>query len=424
MAHMIPMRNIILTFLILALLGGCALQPQQRKAAANDQDPAQALYESGRSALLARDYERAIAAFRRLEALYPQHDTVPQARMELAYGLYKRGDTLSAVAVAERFIRDYPRHPNVDYLYYLRGLAAYEQSLAFLEHQAELEEPAMPPLAQLAIQYFDTLIERFPTSKYREDARARLGHLQDALARLEIHWAKRALARGDYATAALHARAVMEKYPQSSHYREATALLSMTDRALDQTPQLITPVTPSAPGDVAVPVATPAPGTSVAQTAKVPAIAAAEQTNAVPDAGAAEVDAASNTDTVSPDTETVTRGSDENRSESRATGPRQEDWLLRQPANAYTLQLLATANRRALLDFVRRHGLQNQAAYVTGRRNGRPWYTLVYGVYPDRTAALGALAGLPAAVRAQHPWPRRLGSVQALAITQNASVGP
>ncbi len=378
----------------MGLLSGCAL-PSKRAGSAGDEDPARTLYESGRTALLAQDYDRAIDLFRRLEILHPGHALIPQARMELAYSYYKSGDTLSAMAAAERFIRDYPRHPSVDYLYYLRGLAAYEQSIAFLNQQAEGETPATPPLIQLAVQYFDVLIERFPTSKYGEDARTRLAHLQDALARLEIHQAKRALARGEYATAALHARAVTEKYPQSGHSREAEALLGMAGRALEQEPRmkarLITPA-----GETGAPPKTAASSTDAAQDPAMQAAGNADDTPAGEE---------SQTASASPRSDALAAAED--------FGRRGAAWLSRQPPHLFTLQLLATANRDALLAFVSRHKLQAQAAYLTERRNDRPWYTLLYGLYPDRRAAVKAAAALPPAVRKLKPWPRRVGVLQA-----------
>ncbi len=380
----------------MGLLAGCAL-PSKRAASGGDEDPARTLYEAGRTALLAQDYDQAIGQFQRLLILHPDHALIPQARMELAYSYYKSGDTLSAMAAAERFIRDYPRHPSVDYLYYLRGLAAYEQSIAFLNQQAEGETSAMPPLIQLAVQYFEVLIERFPTSKYGEDARTRLAHLQDALARLEIHQAKRALARGDYATAALHARAVTEKYPQSGHSREAEALLVMAGRALEQEPQskarLITPG-----GETGAPSETAASSTGTAQD---PAMQAARNAGDIPAREARQAAP----DTPGSDSDPLAAAED--------FGRRGAAWLSRQPPHLYTLQLLATANRDALLAFVSRHKLHAQAAYLSERRNDRPWYTLLYGLYPDRRAAVKAAAALPRAVRELKPWPRRVGVLQA-----------
>ncbi len=388
----------------LLLLAACAGGPQGRKAAAGE-DPARGLYETGRAAVLNHDYAGAIAAFRRMTALYPGHSLTPQARMELAYSYFKTGATFSAIAEAEGFINDYPRHATLDYLYYLRGLAAYEHSMAFLDQQTRLKTNAMPPLAQLTLQYFTALLERFPDSKYSEDAQARLAHLQEAVARLEVQRAKQALAKGDYASATLLAKAVMEKYPLTPYSREAAALVSMSGRVLEQTAAgTVAPATAAAAKAAephaqtqAAPMAAPPP-------ARPPATAA------VPGA-----DAESAAHKSTPPAPVIpARPQKDTPATTGDKASRREDWLLSQEGSAYTLQLLGTGRLHALQQFIRHHGLEDKAAYFAMKRDGHPWYTLVYGVYPDRKTAQAAAATLPEKVRALRPWPRRLAVIQDL----------
>ncbi len=396
-ADMTPsIKTIILTSLMLLLLASCATSRQPATPAG--EEPGKQLYDSGRAALLKRNYAQAIDRFRTLAALHPDSTFTRQARMELAYSYYKSGDALSAIAAAERFIRDYPHHPTVDYLYYLRGLAAYDQSIAFLEQQAEAENPASPPLAQLALQYFNNLIEHFPASKYSEDASARLTHLQSGLVRLEILRAKRALARGDYAIAALHARAIMEKYPDSAHTREAVALADMARRALQ--PAAVAAAVPAPLGDAGGADSTPPTADD-----QPPAHGGITAQAAMP-----------NKEEPGAEASPIERTSD--------NGPHKENWLMAQTPTAFTLQLLGTSKRQALLAFMGRHELQGQAAYFTSEHAGQPWYTLVYGIYQDRASAQAALATLPSALRSLHPWIRSLSSIQASIRATQAATGP
>ncbi|HNJ74068.1 MAG TPA: SPOR domain-containing protein, partial [Pseudomonadales bacterium] len=50
--------------------------------------------------------------------------------------------------------------------------------------------------------------------------------------------------------------------------------------------------------------------------------------------------------------------------------------------------------------------------YYETRRDGKPWFTVVKGVYADRAAAVAARDKLPAKVRAQQPWPRSVRDIQ------------
>lgn len=92
-------------------------------------------------------------------------------------------------------------------------------------------------------------------------------------------------------------------------------------------------------------------------------------------------------------------------------GLRGADWLKRQDPNHFTLQLVASGREQAIVDFARRHGVMDEAAYFRGLRNGKDWYSLVYGAYPDRATADTAAKALPAGIKSR-PWIRTFGSIQ------------
>jgi outer membrane protein assembly factor BamD len=45
----------------------------------------------------------------------------------VAYAYWKNGERASAIAAADRFIKLYPNHSNVDYAYYLKGLVNFNE---------------------------------------------------------------------------------------------------------------------------------------------------------------------------------------------------------------------------------------------------------------------------------------------------------
>jgi DamX protein len=97
--------------------------------------------------------------------------------------------------------------------------------------------------------------------------------------------------------------------------------------------------------------------------------------------------------------------------------------LLQQNSSAYTLQLIGLQEQEAVERFVRTHGLQGSCAYFRSLRNGRPWFSVVYGIYPDREGAVAGRSKLPAALRGTGVWPRSLASVQQ-AIQENRKPNP
>ena len=88
------------------------------------------------------------------------------------------------------------------------------------------------------------------------------------------------------------------------------------------------------------------------------------------------------------------------------------DWLkTRKPGN-YTLHLVGARDRAAIEKFIRTHRLARPYAVFSRDLDGRPWYSLVAGDYPNRDAAVAARARLPAAVQTAGVWPRTFASIQ------------
>ncbi len=88
------------------------------------------------------------------------------------------------------------------------------------------------------------------------------------------------------------------------------------------------------------------------------------------------------------------------------------EWLLKQPTNGHVLQLFGVRERGAAQRFVAHHGIAERSVLLSSTLNGKPWYLVTYGYFPNRTAALAAAATLPAPLRATHPWARSIGSLR------------
>ena len=155
------------------------------------------LYAEAKEELQAGGYEKAIKYYEKLESRYPFGKFAQQAQMDIAYAYYRQNDQAQCLAAVERFIRLHPNHPNVDYMYYLRGLANFNDKKAlfdFISRQDPTERD--PKAARAAFEAFKQLIERFPDSQYAEDSRDRLKYLVEAMAQYEVHVASYYLTRG------------------------------------------------------------------------------------------------------------------------------------------------------------------------------------------------------------------------------------
>src|SRR4030095_15700529 len=113
-----------------ALIAACSLLPPN-----NDETKgwsAQKLYAEAKDNLNDGNYEKAIKYYEKLEARYPYGRYAQQAQLEIAYAYYKNTEPAQAVTAAERFIKLQQNHPNVDYAYYLKGLANFNGDLGWL----------------------------------------------------------------------------------------------------------------------------------------------------------------------------------------------------------------------------------------------------------------------------------------------------
>jgi DamX protein len=96
------------------------------------------------------------------------------------------------------------------------------------------------------------------------------------------------------------------------------------------------------------------------------------------------------------------------------TLPHRETWLLQQPGQSFSLQLLGSRSEKSVTEFIDQHKLDpEQSAFYRGIYKDAEWYVLMYGIFPSREAALQARNELPQKVRDNKPWPRSLESVHA-----------
>ena len=99
---------------------------------------------------------------------------------------------------------------------------------------------------------------------------------------------------------------------------------------------------------------------------------------------------------------------------SAAQKIQREKWLLSQDGTTYTIQIVGVSSEKSLLDFIKRNGMlkQDEIAYYESTFRGKPWFQLLYGIYPDKQAAGLAAHKLPENIRQAGPWIRKIATVQ------------
>jgi outer membrane protein assembly factor BamD len=216
--------------ILLVLASGCA---------SLDDDPtkgwsAQRLYTEGKTALANSEYNSAIQYFEKLEARYPYGPYAEQAMIETAYAYFKSDEMASAIAAANRFIRTHPTHPHVDYAYYLKGLASFDEERSTIEKWFGAGDASMrdPKALRDAYDAFKEVATRFPGSKYAADSRKRLSYLTNAMAMSDVHAARYYYSRGAYVAAVNRTKSVIENFQRTPAVEDALGIQALAYRDL------------------------------------------------------------------------------------------------------------------------------------------------------------------------------------------------
>lgn len=197
--------------------------------------PVEALYAESKRLLNKGDYSLAQKYYTRLVARFPYGPYSEQAQLELAYAEYKTGHHEDATSSIDRFIRTYPRHPNIDYAYYLKALINFDRDVTILTRVARLDISARDLTAPTqSFNDFNEVLRRYPNSRYAPDSRQRMVYLRNQLARSDTSVGLYYLSRGAYLAAANRGKYALENYPQSEFDGDAVALMASAYAALGE----------------------------------------------------------------------------------------------------------------------------------------------------------------------------------------------
>jgi len=194
---------------------------------------AKQLYDESQRALHKEEYNSAVKRLEAIETMYPFSDYTERSQMDLIYAYYKNEDYPAAAATAERFIQLYPRAKNVDYAYYMRGLANFQQTRGVFAKVLPLDESWRDPGTQTqAYSDFSIFIQKFPDSKYKANALQRMIYLRNMFAQHELNIAQLYFKRKMYVAAIERASYLVKNYPQAPSVQKALVIMYEANTAL------------------------------------------------------------------------------------------------------------------------------------------------------------------------------------------------
>ena len=211
------------TVVCLILLSSCASVDEDKTKDWTEEQ----LYYAGKSDMDSKFYDRAILTYEKLNIRYPFGIYSLQAKIDIAYVYWKKGDEVKALAACERFLREHPDHLNVDYVYYLKALIFFNDDPGLKGLVSNKDLTVLDPeRIKEAFFTLKDLVTRFPGSKYAPDSILRMRYLMNVLALHELNIADHYYRVGAYVGAVNRAKFVLSEYPESAHTFEALAMMS------------------------------------------------------------------------------------------------------------------------------------------------------------------------------------------------------
>ncbi|MBF0110347.1 MAG: outer membrane protein assembly factor BamD [Magnetococcales bacterium] len=155
------------------MIPGCSSTPDEVK----EKLSAEQLYRDGVNAVKKGSFGLATDKFQDVDRQHPFSSLATPAQLNLIYAHYRKENYEEAVSAAERFIRLHPRHKNVAYAYYMRGLSFYQRiSDAYRDQQRSRD----------ALVAFREVVSRFPNSDYAWEAKRMINVCKDRMAEQEM----------------------------------------------------------------------------------------------------------------------------------------------------------------------------------------------------------------------------------------------
>ena len=227
------MKKLLFIVAVLLALIGCTREDMGPCYAFSRKTSAE-LFNTGEKALAEGSYAEAVKNFEALNVAYPFGPHAQQAELDTIYAYYKSGDTASAIAAADRYIRLYSRGPHLDYAYYIRGIVCFDFGLSWLQKLAGIN-PAARDVSTLRQSFtsFATLVQTFPHSSYAPDALIRMRYIRNLMAQREIAIAEFYMKRHAYVAAANRASYVVQHFQGSPQVIKGLVIMVQAYRALD-----------------------------------------------------------------------------------------------------------------------------------------------------------------------------------------------
>jgi outer membrane protein assembly factor BamD len=185
--------------------------------------PADKLYNQGLSRLEDRDFDGATKRFEDLDKTYSYSEWSRKGLLMTAYANYEGQKYEEAITASRKYLQRHPASKDAAYAQYILAMSNYKQ-IPDVTRDQERSEKALVALQEL--------VQKYPTSEYVADAKAKIQITRDQLAGKEMTIGRYYLEKRNYPAAINRFRDVVSKYQTTRHVEEALERLTEAYMAL------------------------------------------------------------------------------------------------------------------------------------------------------------------------------------------------
>tara|TARA_B100000242_G_scaffold290510_1_gene262032 strand:+ start:1030 stop:1857 length:828 start_codon:yes stop_codon:yes gene_type:complete len=171
-----------------------------------------AMYREAFNELKAGNYQKSSDLFNELDLMHPYSRWAAKGQLMSGFALYQANKYEEAIFALNKFINLNPNDKNLDYAFYLKGYCYYERMNEVSRDQV---------IAKKAIQTFNELKNKFPTSKYSLKAVNHIKLLNNQLAGYEMNVGKFYQSRNKFLAAILRYKTILKKHKNSAQIPES-----------------------------------------------------------------------------------------------------------------------------------------------------------------------------------------------------------
>ena len=207
------LKIFLIFFLVSFFLSNCT---KKEKASLIVEEDAESqmirAFKEGYEEFEAGDAIYAAKKFNEAELLFPQSSWAPKAALMAAYVYYAQDYYFDAEAELSRYIKTYPKNPDISYAHFLLAMCYYEKIVN--------EKKDLGPLLK-AQEKFNFIIKNFPSTDYALDSEYKLDLIQDYLASKEMYIASHYMKKRKWVASINRYKTVVEQYEKTIYVEEA-----------------------------------------------------------------------------------------------------------------------------------------------------------------------------------------------------------